>query len=63
MYLKLIRERHNGERITLEADNFKDNIEEVKEALNKWVPGLYTMYMCFDKHGNMVASKGLFGEC
>lgn len=61
MYLKLIRIRHNGEQIVDEADDFKDDIEEVKEALGKYVPGVYKAYMAYNKHGNMIASKGLFG--
>lgn len=61
MYLKLIRTRHNGEQIVDEGDDYKDDIEEVKAALDKYVPGVYSSYMCYDKHGNMVASKGLFG--
>lgn len=61
MYLKVVRIRHNGERIESEGDSFKDDINKVKAALDKWVPGVYRAYMCYDRHGNMVASKGMFG--
>ena len=62
MYLKIVRVRNNGEQIVDEGDNFKENIEEVKAALDKYTPGVYKAYMCFDKQGNMVASNGVFEE-
>ena len=60
MWLKLIRIRHNGERIVDQGDNYKDDINEVKTVLDRFVPGVYKSYACYDKHGNMIASKGLF---
>ena len=62
VYLKIVRVRNNGEQIVDEGDNFKENIEEVKAALDKYTPGVYKAYMCFDKQGNMVASNGVFEE-
>ena len=62
MQLKLVRIRHNGEQIIDEGDDFKENINEVKAALDKYVPSVYKAYMCYDKQGNMVASKGVFED-
>lgn len=60
MRLKLIRTRHNGERVVDEED-FENGVEGIKASLDKWIPGVYTSYMVYDMQGNMIASKGLFG--
>lgn len=60
MHLRLIRTMLNGKKIVDER-NFKDGVEGIKAVLDKWIPSVYKSYMVYDSHGNMIASKGLFG--
>lgn len=61
MYYKIVKIRNTGEQLVQESEDYLDDLDELKAALDKFTPGVYKAYMVYNKRGDMILSKGLFG--